>query len=135
MFLFYVAALTLALSFVWIIDLAVGNRSIKALKDVLPTPNSTIPKISVIIAARNEEKNIREALLSVLSQNYPNLEFIVINDRSTDRTAEILASIAEKDPRLRVVEITELAKGWLGKNYALYRGAQVATGPVLLFMD
>jgi glycosyltransferase involved in cell wall biosynthesis len=91
--------------------------------------------VSVVIPARNEERRIGEALQSVLRQNYPDAEVIVINDRSTDRTGAILTDMAQHHPRLRVMEITELPERWLGKNYALYRGAEMATGELLLFAD
>ena len=91
--------------------------------------------MSIVIPARNEAKKIAEALQSVLKQDYPNLEFIVLNDRSTDNTATILAGLAAKDARLRVDNISELPAGWLGKNYALYRGAERASGDLLLFTD
>ena len=91
--------------------------------------------MSIVIPARNEAKKIAEALQSVLKQDYPNLEFMVLNDRSTDNTATILAGLAAKDARLRVENISELPAGWLGKNYALYRGAERASGELLLFTD
>ena len=120
------------------IDLVLGNLSTVWLGDISPLsePNKpNPPKVSVLIPARNEERNIREALQSVLRQDYPNLEFIVVNDRSTDRTGAILMEIAAADPPLRVVALTELPDGWLGKNYALYRASEAASGELLLFMD
>jgi glycosyltransferase involved in cell wall biosynthesis len=112
-----------------------GKRSTVWLKNVAPGSEPNPPKVSVLIPARNEERNIREALQSVLRQDYPHLEFIVVNDRSTDRTGAILAEMAAADRRLHVVELTELPDGWLGKNYALYRASEAASGEVLLFMD
>ena len=115
--------------------MARGNRSTVYLKDVPPYSGAHPPKVSVIIPARNEAKKIREALQSVLKQDYRNLEFIVLNDRSTDATAAILAELAANETKLRVENISELPPGWLGKNYALYRGAQRASGELLLFTD
>jgi glycosyltransferase involved in cell wall biosynthesis len=122
----------------------VGNRHVGALTTEAPFPadadladstQSVVPLVSIIIPARNEERNLAEALQSVLAQDYPRLEFIAVNDRSTDGTGAILRDIASRDPRLRVVEITELPGGWLGKNYALALGASRAAGDLLLFTD
>jgi glycosyltransferase involved in cell wall biosynthesis len=93
------------------------------------------PLVSVVIAARNEERNVGEALQSVLRLDYSNLEVVFVNDRSTDRTGEIVRDIAHHDPRLRVIEIAELPNGWLGKNHALHRGAAESSGEILLFTD
>lgn len=115
------------------VEIARGNRSTKYLKDALGDLGSCIPRVSVIVPARNEEKKITEALQSLLRLDYPNLEFIVLNDRSTDQTGAILAGMA--DARLRIVNITAVPEGWLGKNYALYQGAERASGELLLFTD
>src|ERR1044071_1697871 len=126
--LFYLAVVTLLVYITLGLDVVIGNRQTKKLKDVKPSPQSVWPKVSVIIAARNEERNIEEALQSILHQDYRELEIIVVNDRSTDRTGEILAAMAERDKRLRPVHLAELPRTWLGKNHALYFAAQQATG-------
>lgn len=134
-FLFYLAIATLLFWTAFGIDLAFGNRSTRFLKD-LPLPTEAPShRVSIIIPARNEERNIEEALQSILGQDYGNLEIIVVNDRSTDRTGAILDRMARSHPRLRLVHVRELPAGWLGKNYALYYGAQKASGDLLLFTD
>jgi len=105
------------------------------LGNIVPRPGTDLPRVSIIIPARNEAKSIKEALQSVLQQDYANVEFIVLNDRSTDDTGAILAGMAAEDGRLCVMDITELPSGWLGKNYALYQGAEKASGELLLFTD
>jgi glycosyltransferase involved in cell wall biosynthesis len=130
-----VAAATFVFFVLFGIDLLAGNRSTVFLKDVSPLDESRLPRVSVVIPARNEERRIEEALQSVLRQNYADVEFIVINDRSTDRTGAILADMASQCSRLRVIKITDLPEGWLGKNYALYRGAEAASGELILFAD
>ena len=117
------------------IEIARGNRSTAYLKDALCTLRTDAPCVSVIVPARNEEKKIREALQSLLGLEYPRLEFIILNDRSTDRTGEILAEMAAADARLCVINIETLSPEWLGKNHALYQGAKKATGELLLFTD
>jgi glycosyltransferase involved in cell wall biosynthesis len=121
------------------IEFAIGNRSIVRLgRLALPTQaqwRENLPTVSIIIPARNEERHIEEALTSVLHLDYPEYELVVLNDRSEDRTGEILTSMQQRYPQLRVVTIQDLPPGWLGKNYALYTGAQSATGEWLLFTD
>jgi glycosyltransferase involved in cell wall biosynthesis len=89
----------------------------------------------VIVAARNEASNIELALQSVLAQEYRDLEFIVVDDRSADETGRILDQMARNDPRLHVVHVADLPRGWLGKTHALQVGAERATGEWLLFTD
>lgn len=90
--------------------------------------------VSAIIPARNEEVSIARAVESVAAQ--PEIaEVIVVNDQSTDRTGEILAQLAARIPKLRVLETEALPPGWTGKNYALSVGATVARGEWLLFTD
>lgn len=116
--------------------LARHARSIPSLPDSAPPPAADWPRVSVVVPARNEEQGVRAAVESLLRQDYPALELIVVNDRSTDRTGAILASLAEEHPaRLRVVTVTELPAGWLGKNHALWLGATQSSGAWLLFTD
>ena len=93
------------------------------------------PRVSIVIPARDEERSIERAVTSHVSQVYPEFEIIAVNDRSSDRTGEILAALARADPRLTVVSGSEPPAGWLGKPHALHLGAGVATGEVLLFAD
>jgi hypothetical protein len=93
------------------------------------------PRVSVIITARNEEASLERAVRARLADDYPNLELILVEDRSTDRTPEIARRLASSDPRLRVVTIDELPDGWLGKVNAMQQGLSVATGDWLLFSD
>ncbi len=93
------------------------------------------PSSSVIIPACNEADHIESALKSILAQDYPNLEIIAVNDRSTDATGAILDRLAETDSRLRVVHVRSLPRGWLGKVNAMQQGVQRAKGEWLLFTD
>ncbi|MGE5374355.1 MAG: glycosyltransferase [Bacteroidota bacterium] len=102
-----------------------------------PPPNA--PLISVCIPARNEERNIRACVESVLAQDYPNLEIIVLDDRSTDRTSEILGGLVmehqEQAPRLIIINGSNLPSGWAGKPHALYQASAAARGEWLCFID
>lgn len=93
------------------------------------------PLISVCIPARNEERNIRACVESVLAQDYPSLEIIVVDDRSSDATPHILADLAARDSRLRPISGSDLPPGWAGKPHALYQAAAVARGEWLCFVD
>jgi glycosyltransferase involved in cell wall biosynthesis len=112
-----------------------GSMKIKWLDDVIPLEGENLPLVSVIIPALNEEENIRKALHSLLALDYKPLEIIVLNDRSTDTTGEILDELERCDQRLKVIHIKELPTGWLGKNHALYHGARQASGQYFLFSD
>ncbi len=91
------------------------------------------PLLSVLIPARNEEKNIKNAVDSVLNNCELYLECIVLNDNSTDKTMEILSEYSDK--RLRIISGKPLPKGWIGKNWACHQLAQNAQGQIILFSD
>ena len=91
--------------------------------------------VSVLIPARNEEKNIAGILTDLLKQDYQHIEIIVYNDQSTDKTEEIVSALADIDSRIKLMRSTGLPKGWLGKNYACYNLSKQAKGSFLLFLD
>ncbi|GFE56866.1 glycosyltransferase family 2 protein [Geobacter sp. AOG1] len=133
--LFWIAAATLILTILAALDLIVGNRSVAALRDLSPDPAPLLPRVSIIVAARNEQRNIREALQSLLHLGYPDYELIVVDDRSGDETGRILDEMAVTDSRLRVIHVEALPPGWLGKNHALWIASRRACGDLLLFTD
>jgi len=94
----------------------------------------SVPTISAIVPARNEEVNIAECIRSIALQAEV-FEIIVVNDQSIDRTAEIVRILMPEIPQLRLLETTELPLGWVGKNNAVWLGAQEAKGKWLLFTD
>ena len=91
------------------------------------------PFVSVLIPARNEEDNIAACVCSLLAQDYPRYEVIVLDDNSKDRTAEILDSF--HDPRLHCIKGKPLPSGWAGKNWACHQLSGFAKGDYLLFTD
>lgn len=115
-------------------DLLIGNLSIPALGEQ-ERAAVVFPRVSIIVAARNEDREIRSALQSVLAQDYPNFEVIAVNDRSEDRTGLILDEMRTSHPNLQVLHIANLPSGWLGKNHALFSGVNAGDGELLLFTD
>ena len=131
-----------------IVDAALGMPSVADVSHpdwdrspVLPSGN---PPVSIIVPARNEEAEIENCLGSLLALDYDNYEVIAVNDRSNDRTGEIMERIAKNPrssktasgpPRLNIIHHTELPSGWLGKTHAMWTGANAATGEWLLFTD
>ena len=93
------------------------------------------PRVSIIVPARNEAETVVSAMATLLRLDYPELEVVLVNDRSEDGTGDLAESLARTDPRLKVVHIQELPDGWLGKNHALHQGAAGANGELLLFTD
>jgi chlorobactene glucosyltransferase len=93
------------------------------------------PLVTAILPAKDEEAYLAECLMSLRRLTYPNLEILVVDDRSTDRTGDIAREIAAADPRVRVLTIDELPPGWTGKTHALERASHAANGQWLLFLD
>lgn len=133
--LFWLAVVTVLGLLAILAELVRGGRSIESLADVPPLGDGEMPAVSIIVPARNEERNVEEALRSVLAQDAPGVEVIVVEDRSDDGTGAILDRMQREIPRLHVVHVTELPPGWLGKNHALQLGADQAKGELLLFTD
>ncbi|MFA5515472.1 MAG: glycosyltransferase [Desulfuromonadales bacterium] len=127
-----------ALLIFWLVAAGVltrGRRKLEFLRRLPADLPASPPRVSVVAAARNEAKHLRGALTSLLCLDYPDLEFVLVNDRSEDATGAILDAMAAADPRLRIVHVAELPAGWLGKNHALWAGSRLATGELLLFTD
>jgi len=138
----WIAGSILALAwFSRIVEAAIGMPGVADIArpewNLRPTAPQREPRVSVIVPARNEEENICETLLRLLALDFSNYEVIAINDRSTDRTGEVMDEVAlSSDPGLlRVIHISELPSGWLGKTHAMWTAATEATGDWLLFTD
>jgi chlorobactene glucosyltransferase len=107
-------------------------RKTPNLRHVTPASDRSV---SVIIPARNEARSIETVLDSVLASAYPRFEAVVVDDRSTDETAALVARRCTLDPRLRLIRGLELPPGWYGKPWACWQGYQAASGEVLVFTD
>lgn len=110
-------------------------RSVPTLSAVHAPPPARWPRLSLIMPARNEERTLEPALRSKLANTYPELELVLVNDRSTDATGAVAESAARSEPRLQVVHVEHLPEGWLGKVHALQRGLERASGEWVLFSD
>ncbi len=100
--------------------------------EVIPHPK---PKVSVILPARNEEGFIDKCLYSLINQDYENYEIVAIDDRSDDRTGEIIKKIAKDNPKVKYVLAELKPEKWMGKNWACVEGFKKSTGELLLFTD
>lgn len=94
-----------------------------------------LPKVSVVVPARNEGSHIEECLQALQKQTYKNLEVILVNDRSDDSTGAVMERYASMSPNWKYIEIKILPDGWLGKNNALEQGGKIATGDYIVFTD
>jgi glycosyltransferase involved in cell wall biosynthesis len=163
-FFHWIAGTILALAwFSRIVDAALGMPSVADVSLPEWNRNPISPRgnqrVSIIVPARNEEDSIEQALNTLLALDYDNYEVIAVNDRSTDRTGEIMERIAQDSqfaliesqnphpvaenatrvghprPEFRVIHLRELAPGWLGKTHAMWTASNEATGDWLLFTD
>jgi len=150
-YFYWIAGAILALAwFSRIVDAALGMPSVADVSrpewDRNPVVPSGNPRVSIIVPARNEEESIEQALHTLLVLDYDNYEVIAVNDRSTDRTGEIMERVSQNPHPvaqnatrmghpLRVIHHTELPSGWLGKTHAMWTAANQASGDWLLFTD
>ena len=144
--LYWIAGGILALA--WVSRIAEAAFGMRHVADIARPewdrrPAAPEPGVSIIVPARNEEESIRETLAQLLGLDYSNYEIIAVNDRSTDRTGQIMEEIAAssrsvglpKPGLLKVIHISVLPPGWLGKTHAMWMAGQQASGEWLLFTD
>ena len=124
---------------VWLARLAVVSYVARTMHLLTPASprydRPDPPLVTAVVPAKDEESTLGDCLHSVVAQTYPNLEILVVDDRSTDRTPDIARAFAEADPRVRVVTIRDLPPGWTGKTHALQVAAGQAGGDWLWFLD
>jgi glycosyltransferase involved in cell wall biosynthesis len=117
------------------LKVAYGAARLPWLKKCPPAADAECPSVSLIFAARDEEQKLSAALATLMAINYPNLEIIAVDDRSTDATPHILDEFASTHERLKALHIDELPPGWLGKPHALQKAYECSTGEYLVFTD
>ena len=111
------------------------RRGVPRLESFAVPERERWPPVSVVVAARNEAEKIEPAARSLLALDYPDLEIVLVDDRSSDATGAILDRLAASDPRVRAIHIRELPDGWLGKTHALEAGYRESAGDWVLFTD
>jgi chlorobactene glucosyltransferase len=116
------------------IQTLVNLVTVPRLRRVLP-PGDAGPLVSIVIPARNEAEHIGATVESMLAQTWRRLEVVVVNDRSTDATAEVVRSLTARDPRVKLVEGAPHPADWLGKPWALQQGGEAARGELIIFVD
>jgi hypothetical protein len=137
MHVFLLVLMAVAVLF-WIfsgIRVAKGLLQIPWMKDFAPAKDDECPRISLLFAARDEEEKLPAALATMAAIDYPRLEIVAVDDRSGDATGRILDEFGRTHERIRVVHVSELPAGWLGKPHALKKAYESSTGEWLLFTD
>ena len=131
------SAILFIVCFMWIFLTYSLYKSIKfsPYLDVFEKQDHGTPKVSVIIPARNEEKNIKKCLDSFLAQTYENYEIVIINDSSEDKTGDIIAQYAKNHSNIVAVTANPKPDEWMGKSWACIEGYKQASGELLLFTD
>jgi len=130
-----------ALAATWLYHTLAARRGIPQIAELTQPEYAVaagigLPRVSIIVPARNEAPMIESAVRSLLTIDYPDYELIVVDDRSEDATGEILNRLkSEYGERLVVVHVRELPAGWLGKTHAMWSAAREATGEWILFSD
>jgi glycosyltransferase involved in cell wall biosynthesis len=128
------------ITLLWLFKVIAAARGLPRIPNLLLSQHDSSPQgepsLTVIVPARDEAADIAATLESLLTQDYPNLQIIAVNDRSTDRTGEIITTLAAQHPaKLRAIHVTELPAEWLGKTHAMALAARQAPTDYLLFTD
>lgn len=137
MHIFSTILLALA-ALIWVfygLPTAWGALHLPWLRNSSPALNDECPFISILFTARDEEEKLSNALSTLLALDYPGYEVIAVNDRSGDSTGRILDGFARMHARLRVIHISELPHGWLGKPHGLQKAFEKSKGEWLVFTD
>jgi len=128
------------IALVWLVR-AVAIHSALSRREILNSqsydrPPDPSPDVSVVVAARDEEQHIESCIESLLMQDYPRFEVIAVDDRSSDKTPQILERLQRgSGGKLRVVTIEDMREGWFGKSNAMREGVKISSGKWLCFTD
>ena len=111
------------------------TRAIPFLQAVMVPEREEWPKVSVIVTAHDEAERIKGPVAERLRDDYPGLEFVLVDDRSRDATPRLMDDMAAGDERVKTVHIHDVPGGWLAKVYAMQRGVEESSGEWLVFSD
>ena len=136
-FYFLIISLMAGIFFTWVYLLLSMIKSIKQSPRLERIKNiiNTFPRVSIILPARNEERYIRRCIDSLLKQDYPDFEIVLVNDESSDKTLEIMNEYQNSYPDIKVLSVNRPDDDWIGKNWACYQGYLKSNGNLLLFTD
>jgi chlorobactene glucosyltransferase len=136
-FYFLIISLMAGIFFTWIYLLISMIKSIKQSPRLERIKNikNTLPRVSIILPARNEERYIRRCIDSLIKQDYPDFEIVLVNDESSDKTLEIMNEYQNSYPDIKVLSVNRPGEDWIGKNWACYQGYLKSNGNLLLFTD
>jgi len=135
---FFILVLFGSIAFFWAfhgLRVAYGALHLPWIKDLARAEDADCPRISLLVAARDEEEKLPAALATLAAVDYPHLEIVAVDDRSQDSTGRILDEFAALYSQIRAVHVTALPAGWLGKPHALQKAYENSTGDWLLFTD
>jgi glycosyltransferase involved in cell wall biosynthesis len=136
--LYFTAAYAIITSILWMLGfgyILTQLFTVPRISDVDAPMPTTFPSLSVLVPAHNEADAIEPALRSLLAQDYPGLEVLAIDDRSTDETGAIMDRLSAEYERLRTLHIEERPEGWMGKIHAMKKGYAQTTGDWVLMTD
>jgi glycosyltransferase involved in cell wall biosynthesis len=137
-FYFLIISITAGIFLTWIYLLFFMIKSLRQtprLARIKNIKNNNFPKVSIIVPARNEETYIRKCVDSLVKQDYPDFEIILVNDESSDKTLEIMYEYKISNSTIQVVNVNQPGDDWMGKNWACYQGYLKSSGNLLLFTD
>ena len=136
---YWISGISLALLWAFVvIQIAIHRAELVHITAPEWTPDAgkALASLTIVVPGRNEEAELEPALRSLLTLSHPAYEVVAVDDRSTDRTGEIMDQLAAEAPdRMRVIHVKELPPRWLGKTHAMWLGAQSAATEWLLFTD
>jgi glycosyltransferase involved in cell wall biosynthesis len=137
-FYFLIISITAGIFLTWIYLLFFMIKSLRQsprLARIKNIKNNNFPRVSIIVPARNEETYIRKCVDSLVKQDYPDFEIILVNDESSDKTLEIMYEYKISNSTIQVVNVNQPGDDWMGKNWACYQGYLKSSGNLLLFTD